>query len=226
MDGNKPQGMADHLEQLREPILRGSGTTRSERYLALLAEKSFLNLWSYPNAYRDQRKADGTSVGKELCDLLIVCGPHVIIFSEKTIGWPQKALDVAWPRWFRKAIWESVDQLRGAERWITTSPDRIFIDASCKTPLPIPLPPQSERIVHRVIVAQGAGDACRAHFGISSGSLRICADVKARDHFEPTGAELKPFCVGDVDPRGPFVRRSTRPLRSCAGRSDTRHNHE
>jgi hypothetical protein len=47
-------------------IIRSTGLTTSEQYLAKLADKTFLNLWSYPNLYRD--------VGKELCDLLVVCG--------------------------------------------------------------------------------------------------------------------------------------------------------
>jgi hypothetical protein len=83
----KPKGILEHTDQLRSPIVRSEGLTTSERYLARLGEKSFLNLWSYPNTFRDQKDNPGASQGKELCDLLVVCGPHIVIFSEKTIAW-------------------------------------------------------------------------------------------------------------------------------------------
>ena len=49
--------------------------------MARLAERSFLNLWSYPSPHRNQMVGRD---GKEICDLLVVCGDHVLIFSEKT----------------------------------------------------------------------------------------------------------------------------------------------
>jgi len=54
-------------------IKRGAGITPSEQYLVGLANRTFLNLWSYPNLYVD-RKTGGKGDGKELCDLLVVCG--------------------------------------------------------------------------------------------------------------------------------------------------------
>jgi hypothetical protein len=96
-------------------IVRGSGITK---YLAKLADKTFLNLWSYPNLFID-KKEGGTGVGKELCDLLVVCGDDIIIFSDKSIEW-QKTVDfhVAWSRWYRRVVEKSVAQIRGAERWL------------------------------------------------------------------------------------------------------------
>ena len=87
-----------HVEypSARPAVVRGSGVTPSERYLASLAEKSFLDLWSYPNVYID-KKASPTGEGKELCDLLVVCGDHVLIFSDKSIGWPEGDLTLSWP---------------------------------------------------------------------------------------------------------------------------------
>jgi hypothetical protein len=95
-------------------IVRGSGITPSEKYLAKLADKTFLNLWSYPNLFID-KKEGGTGVGKELCDLLVVCGDDIIILSDKSIEW-QKTVDfhVAWSRWYRRAVEKSVAQIRGA----------------------------------------------------------------------------------------------------------------
>lgn len=36
-------------------IHRGSGKTPTERYLANLADHTFLDLWSYPNVFNDKR---------------------------------------------------------------------------------------------------------------------------------------------------------------------------
>ena len=82
----KPSGMDEQPEQYRPPIIKAEGVTESERYLAKLANKSFLNLWSYPNTFRDQKQS-GKGDGKEICDLLVVCDKHILIFSEKTIAW-------------------------------------------------------------------------------------------------------------------------------------------
>ena len=106
----------------RQAIVRGEGVTDSERYLARLAEQSFLNLWCYPNVFID-KKTGGKGDGKELCDLLVVCGDHVLIFSDKAVAWPNgDDPQIAWKRWYRRAIQKSVDQIRGAERWIAQSP--------------------------------------------------------------------------------------------------------
>jgi hypothetical protein len=97
------------------PIIKGVGKTASEKYLAHLARGTFLNLWSYPNVFIDKRHND-RGVGKELCDLLVVCGNDVLIFSDKHISWPGGDSNVAWPRWFKRAIQKSANQIRGAER--------------------------------------------------------------------------------------------------------------
>lgn len=154
----KPSNILDHFEQLRPPIVRSTGFTPSEQYLAGLADRTFLNLWSYPNPYREQKLAGGGD-GKELCDLLIVCDPHIIVFSEKEITWTDKPLDVAWSRWFRKAVFAATTQLKGAERWITEFPERIFLDQSCQTPFPLGFPSPETPRIHRIVVARGAAEA-------------------------------------------------------------------
>jgi hypothetical protein len=121
-------------------IQRAAGKTKSERYLASLAERSFLDLWSYPNVFVDRRSNGERSDGKELCDLLVVCGDHVLIFSDKSIAWPVvDDPELAWSRWFRRAVKKSADQVRGAERWITKHPDRLFLDPACSKPFPLEL---------------------------------------------------------------------------------------
>jgi hypothetical protein len=181
-------------------IVRAKGETLSEQYLAKLADKSFLNLWSYPNVFIDKKQ--GVGDGKELCDLLVVCGDHVLIFSDKTIAWPANDVDLAWRRWFRRAVAHSVDQIRGAERWIKQFPDRIFLDKKCTQKLPITLPPPDRRVVHGIAVALGAGEACKQHFGDGIGSLIVTPDIKGRAHYE---GDVLPFAVGDVNPDGVFV---------------------
>lgn len=147
-------------------ISKSLGTTASERFLARLAERSFLSLWAYPNVYRDR--------GKELCDLLVVCGNKVIVFSDKSIAWPDGAsLDVAWPRWYRRAIGHSAGQLKRAVNWLQAHPDRIYLDAACTQRFPIEIPSADQLEIHAVIVARGASVACRQYFGSGSGSLAI-----------------------------------------------------
>jgi hypothetical protein len=52
-------------------IKKSPGQTRTEQYLAQLCDRTFLNLWAYPNPF----KADG----KELCDLLAVFEKNVFL---------------------------------------------------------------------------------------------------------------------------------------------------
>ena len=166
--------MDDRPEQLRPPVVKGVGVTESERYLATLAEKSFLNLWSYPSPYRDQKAgSNGQGDGKELCDLLVVCGDHIIIFSEKSIQWPSGELNIAWSRWVKRAVMAAAKQAQGAERWIEEHPDRIFLDRNCENPFPIDFPEPAKRKFHNVIVARGASEQCKKHFEGHSGSLMI-----------------------------------------------------
>ena len=182
-------------------INRGQGTTDSEKYLVKLADRTFLDLWSYPNLYIDKMVG---GQGKELCDLLVVCGPHVIIFSDKSIKWPDKvSTDIAWRRWYKRAIYKSVGQINGAARWLIEHPDRIFLDKKCTKRLPLPLPPADEMQMHGVVVARGAGTASRKYFDGGTGSLFVMGDIQGNDHFE--GTKIRPLVVGDVNPDGLFV---------------------
>lgn len=192
------------MKRLRPPVRMAEGVTPSERYLAKLAERSFLNLWSYPNPFRDQRQGIHGN-GKEICDLLVVCGAYIIIFSEKTVSWPNGDLNIAWSRWVKRAIRNAAKQAAGAERWITDQPDRIFLDRACKEPFPIDLPSESERIIHRIVVANGAALACKQNLPDSSGSLIIRPDIKGNAHWPRDLNQVRPFCIGDIDPSNSFV---------------------
>jgi len=174
--------------------------TRSEQYLAKLADRAFLNLWSYPNVFND-KKAYAEGDGKELCDLLVVCGDHVFIFSDKSVAWPPvEDVNLAWSRWYRHAVQRSVKQIRGAQRWLEKFPNRIFLDPKCSQRLPIELPPTKSRKVHGIVVALGAGEACKKYFKGGTGSLAIRPSQKGDAH-----EKSFPFHIGDVDPSGSFI---------------------
>jgi hypothetical protein len=201
----KPTGIDERPEQLRPPIKKSTGGTESERYLARVADRSFLNLWSYPSPYRDQ-KINGSGDGKELCDLLVVCGEHIIIFSEKTIDWPSGDVETAWCRWSKRAIRDSAKQTKGAERWLAEFPERIYLDSSCSEPFPIDLPSLDNRRVHRVVIANGSTLAVQKHTSGLYRSLTIRPSVVGDGHWTPTkDGSIQPFAVGDIDPHGSFV---------------------
>ena len=85
-----------------------SGVTSSERYLKILCDLSFLSLWSYSNVYG--------KIAKELCDLLVVVGDEIIIFSDKTCQFPESDdIILDWSRWFRRAIENSAKQVWGSK---------------------------------------------------------------------------------------------------------------
>lgn len=200
----KPADTSEYTEQMRPPITKSTGFTETERYLAYLGEKTFLGLWSYPSPYREQ-KLLGAGDGKELCDLLVVCDPHVIIFSEKEISWTDAKLEVAWARWAKRAVFDAAKQLRGAERWINEFPDRIFLDKECRKPFPLKLPDESRRRIHRIVVARGAAEACRKHFDGGSGTLVVRPELKGVQHLGSQSAGSMPFCIGDIEPTEDFV---------------------
>jgi len=184
-----------------EPIEKSSGVTPAEKYLGKLCEKTFLSLWSYPGVYRDQGKPLGGGHGKEICDLLVVFGEHIIIFSDKYCELKNTGnLSLDWQRWFRKAIQESAEQAWGAERWIRQNPTRIFLDRECTRPLPINLPKVEHAKLHLVVVAHGVSQRIRQEFsGNGSGSLMIDLTMQGQE------MHTKPFSVGDLDPQSTFI---------------------
>lgn len=183
-----------------EPIQPSAGITPSERVLAQLCSKTFLRLWAYPNLYRDQRLSPTNSIGKEICDLLVVCGTHLIIFSDKSCAFPASGdLEKDWSRWYRRAIRRSAEQIAGAERWLRTYPDRTFLDEQCQRRFPLNLQPWDQLTVHRIVVALNAADRCRAEIG-GTGSLLIDPDLVGDAHVTPTAKYYQPFAVGWIDP--------------------------
>jgi hypothetical protein len=132
---------------------KSHGLTPSEVILSELCEKSFLNLWTYPNLFR--------KAGKELADLIVIFGNDILIFSDKSNAYPSSndpALN--WSRWFRAAIRESAEQIWKAEQSIRKNPSQIFLDSKATQPLPLQLPDAADLSFHGICVVSGASDRC------------------------------------------------------------------
>lgn len=187
------------------PIIRGEGLTTSEQRLAQFADRAFLRLWSYPNTFNDRTKT-ACGGGQEIADLLAAFENHVVLFSDKVISWQEdKPIELAWSRWYRRAIDGAVAQLNGAERWLDLHPDRVFTDKHCTQKLPVPLPAKADRITHLVAVVSGAEAAARRYFRDPRGSLMIIPSLNGAAHVDTTRDGFRPFMVGDVNPGGTFV---------------------
>jgi hypothetical protein len=132
--------------------------------------------------------------------VLVVFGDDVVLFSDKHVSFQEgKSVDVAWTRWYRRAVQESISQLYGALRWLQRYPKRIFLDAKCKRPLPVSLPDSGDARYHLVAVTRGSYDACAKWFPGSLGTLQIRTDIGVDP--DPN----RPFAVGRGDPGKPFV---------------------
>jgi len=168
-----------------EKAAEAQGTTDSERALARLARKVFLSLWSYPNVYSDEGRSGGKGDGKELVDLLVVFGTDVLLFSDKHCAFQSDVdIKVAWPRWYKRAIEKSARQLAGAEGFLRRFPDRVFVDKSCQTKLPVELPDPSLARYFLIAVTRGGHEAAVRHFGGgSSGSLMLNSMLDEETHY-------------------------------------------
>ncbi len=165
----------------KQPIIRSSGTTPTEKILSKLCDKVFLKLWVYPNPYKKK--------GNELCDVLVIFEDHVFIFSVKAISFSkEKKIKTSWSRWKSKAVDNSIKQINNAEKSIKAHPDEIFLDAKCENKVPINVDLDNCKI-HRIVIAHGAEQACKEFSDENvAGSLAISYSDKVSD-------EVLPFLV-------------------------------
>jgi hypothetical protein len=127
---------------------------KAEQLVFNICRKSFFSLWSYSRPIGKN--------GKELCDVLVVCEPELIIFSVKDIQIKESGNENKdWSRWIRKAIEESTRQIYGAERWLKSASRVTRNDGTAG----LELPKLSERRVHRVAVSFGGKDKVPLIFG-------------------------------------------------------------
>jgi len=128
---------------------------KSEEFVFQVCHRSFMSLWSYANPI-------GKGKNKELCDILVVSDPDIIIFSVKEMGISNSGnIATDWERWRRRAIEGSVKQIYGAERWIENANNVIRSDGSDG----LPFPDRSNRRIHRVAVALGSQGKVPIQFG-------------------------------------------------------------
>jgi hypothetical protein len=149
-------------------------------------------LWSHPRPFRKEKQP------KEVCDLLVVLGDDVIIFSDKQCAYNVSRNDVAWKRWFKASVLKSAEQAWGAERMLRQHPHTIFADEACTRRLPVDLPAGPNARYHIVLTVHGVEAACRQRFG-GFGSLTLDTRVTGRNQ------HTQPFVVGDLDPQRTFV---------------------
>ena len=128
-------------------------TNLAEAFVYNVCNHSFLSLWSLANPQR-------TGSDKELCDIIIVCDPDVIIFSVKDIKVnPTKEPAVEINRWRKRAIEKSYKQIYGAERQIKSSSHVMNIDETYGIQFP------RSPSIHRVAVALGGQGRIPIEYG-------------------------------------------------------------
>jgi len=140
---------------------------KAEEFVYKVCRETFLSLWSYANPLG---KDD-----KELCDILVVCEPDIIIFSVKEIKVTESEdVETDWKRWNRRAIEESANQVYGAERWLKSATHVIKSDG---TP-GLDLPAGKEQKIHRVVVALGGKDKVPIIFGdLGKGFVHVLDEI-------------------------------------------------
>ena len=139
-----------------------NGLTPSERLVTRLCQQSFLKLWTHPNPKGKH--------GKELCDCLIVCGPHIVIISVKDKEYRTTDDTTGWTRWAKACIRKSSSQIWGAERWIHSVNEVERHDGRM-----IALPKRTNRRYHRVAVALGGHGQVPLQWGdLGRGFVHVC----------------------------------------------------
>ena len=82
--------------------------TPTEQFVFDLSQAACLKLWTYANPCKSNDR-------KELCDVLVVCQPDVVIFSVKNVALRQDGDPaVQLKRWQRRAIDASLDDIGSA----------------------------------------------------------------------------------------------------------------
>ncbi|RVU17506.1 YecA family protein [Methylobacterium oryzihabitans] len=152
------------------------GVTATEHLLYNLCLKSFLRLWSYANPFKDD--------GNEFCDVIAVFDRHVFIFFDRYKYLPDLTeVDnprVSWDRWKRRAIESQIKTAHGAERYLLSG-RKLFLDAKKEKLFPVTFD-ISDAIIHKIVVAHGAAEACRKFSENNiSGSLAISYSDKNID---------------------------------------------
>lgn len=171
----------------------GEGLTATERLLKELGERSFLRFWSHANPHRQP--------GKELCDLLVICGEYVFFFSDKSVNFKfDRPEDVEWRAWYREAVSESVKQLNGAIRRMIKLRVPIYKDKECTVPLGIPIPEPDKIRLYKIALTSLSQDAEPTKEGTPY--LSFSGALSEEQHLTD---DAVPFLLGDVTSRAEFT---------------------
>lgn len=195
-----------------KPITKSDGLNASEKFLAKIAETTFLSLWSYPNVFRQP--------GTELADLVAVCGSDIIIFSDKEVGWAgDKDINVAWKRWYKKAVEAGAKSVAGSAKWIEEQPHRVFLDAANKERFPLDISAITIPRFHLISVSTGVESVIQKHYGDRSGTFMLMPHIQGIDHLSKAGTDGYPyFALGDILPEKDFVHVFSRIGLACVMR--------
>ena len=153
-------------------INKSLGKTRTESLLAKMCNKTFLDIWSYANPIKDDKK--------EFCDLIAVFENHMFIFFDREKSIKQDFLaniKINWNRWYRDVIEAQAKSCFGAERYIRSN-RQLFLDTELKTKFPLTYNSNTLNI-HKFIIANGAKDACKA---ISDSNINGSLGIAYHDH--------------------------------------------
>jgi len=155
------------LELLKKDERTKSVKNKAEEFVFHVCKGTFLSLWSYANPLGKDRK--------ELCDILVVCAPDIVIFSVKEIKLTESEdTQIDWKRWNRRAIEESAKQVYGAERRLRSATHVIKSDGSLR----IKLPARNEQQIHRVVVALGDKDKVPKVYGdLGKGFVHVLDEI-------------------------------------------------
>ena len=127
------------------------------------------------------------------------------VFSDKYCAFPTSGnLELDWLRWYKRAIKKSAEQAWGAERWIKTHPDRVFIDRSCTQQFPLLIPSPESAQYHIIVVAHGCESRCESELG-GRGSLMLNSTLEFRNGELKSKQDSIPFMIGDLDKTKTFV---------------------
>lgn len=125
--------------------MRKQFKNKSEEFVYHYSKETFLSLWSYSNPL-------GKHPGHELCDILVVCDPDIIVISVKEISLPKGDVNhVTMERWKREAIDKSCKQIYGAVRYLKSAEYVTRSDGSRG----LCLPAVDSCRIHRIAVALG-----------------------------------------------------------------------
>jgi len=173
---------------------------KAEEFVFHICRETFLSLWSYANPLGKN--------GKELCDILIVCDPDIVIFSVKEIHLTESedpATD--WECWNRRAVEESAAQVYGAERWIKSATHVIRNDGSRG----VEFPSSDKQRIHRVVVALGGKEKVPMVYGdMGKGFVHVFDEISLEiilkelntisDFLEYLGAKERYYALGKETP--------------------------